>query len=172
MSLHFGLGKKPTFQVYRFRPTVEPRFECELGDHSPAFATGTTIVSDGNFIAVRTRSSADSGKPTSYNVFEITRTPNSGGKISGIPFRARVSTRGTRGGLETLYRRVLYTAHFDKAGQQFVIESFSCVDGKPLRNVTVAAEYSGAKVHMLQIETRHLYLVVIDSKGEQVRFAS
>jgi hypothetical protein len=163
ISLHFGPAG-PSFQIYRFRPKVEPRFEANnLGDKAPRFGVGATLSSDGTFIAVRGKTSADVGKPISYSLFRITRNA---AKITGIPFVGTAVSESVRGATETLHRGILYVASVDKQSMCYVLESFDCTDGHLIKRATHPTKYAAAKVAQLVVEARHVYVQCVDDNTE------
>lgn len=165
ITLHYGVdGAK--FQVYRFRPKIEPRFESPaLGDHAPKFGLGAQLASDGTYIAVRGKSSSDVGKPVHYNVFCVERRGPEG-RIHGIPHCTVISCGGVRGVMELLHREKLYVAYFDKAAMAYILEMYDAPTGKLERKASQPCEFAGAKVTKMVVEARHLYLLCVDEKTE------
>ena len=158
----------PRFQVYRFRPVVEPRFESPpLGANGPKF--GAQLRSDGTYISVRGKSSADAGKPVQFNVFAIERRGKEG-RIHSIPHLTNIVSTGIRGVVELVHREQLYVAFHDRDSKAYVVEVYDCPTGKLLKRASQPSEFGNGKVVKLIVEARHLYLLTIDAKDEMPYF--
>ncbi len=165
VTLKFGLTT--TLQVFRFRPVVEPRFEKTLLEsQAPKFGLGAALASDGQYIAIRGKSSSEVGKPIAYSVFRIQRKPGSGGKIEDVPFVATITSQATRAVVEVMHRGVLLVAYHDKAGSCYVLEAFSCATNKLIRRVTHTTAYASARVVKMVVEARHVYMLCADDGSE------
>lgn len=154
IALKFS-GVSTSLLVYRFRPTVSPRFEKTLLEtQSPKFELGSVLASDGEYVAIFGKSSADVGKAVSYNVFHIDREQDR--KIKDISFACQITSQALRANVEIMHRGVLFVAFHDKSSSAYVLESFDCKSGKLIRRVTQPGLYTGSKVVKIVVEARHM----------------
>ncbi len=164
ISLKFG-PTGTSMLVYRFRPSVTPRFEKALLEtQAPKFELGSVLSSDGEFVAVYGKSSADVGKAVSYHVYRICREP--GKNISDIVYSSQITSQALRAVVEVMHRGVLFVAHHDKNTSAYVLESFDCKTGKLIRRVTQPGMSTGSKVVTIVVEARHIYMLCVDDNSE------